>query len=102
MRKRLSTIAVVLAALLFGSVGAAAAQYSEKGSELTSAQVKSKLEAAGYSNVHGIEREGAHFDADASKDGKPAHLHVDAKSGAVTVVTNESEESEEHESDHRP
>ena len=39
--------------------------------DLTAAQVKSRLEAAGYTNVQGIKKEGDHFDAMATaKDGK--------------------------------
>ena len=102
MQQRLSTIALLATALLLGSGGAAAAPYGEQAKELTSAQVKAKLEAAGYSNVHDVQREGTHFDADAVKGGKPLHLHVDARSGAITPVANESEEEEEHESHHRP
>ena len=42
-------------------------------------------------------------DADARKDGKPVHLHVDARSGAITPMTGEpEEEEEEHESNRQP
>jgi hypothetical protein len=71
--------------------------------DLTAAQVTTKLEAAGYTKVHGIEKEGTHFDADAMKDGKAVHLHVDAKSGAIAVANNEHDEEEEEEHEqHKP
>jgi hypothetical protein len=53
--------------------------------ELTAAQVKSRLEAAGYINVQDVKKEGDHFDAWATaKDGKRVSLDVDAKTGAIT------------------
>jgi hypothetical protein len=39
-----------------------------------------------------IEREGKHFDADATKDGKSVHLHVNATTGAITPMAHEDEE----------
>ena len=68
--------------------------------DMTTAQVKQKLEAAGYTKVHGVEKEGTHFDADAMKDGKAVHLHVDAKSGAISVANDEHEEEEAEEHEH--
>ena len=75
------------------------AQTSAKVMHLTSAQVTAKLQAAGYTKVHGIEKEGTHYDADAMKDGKAIHLHVDARTGDIMVANdeNESEEKEAHE-----
>jgi hypothetical protein len=61
-------------------------------------QVEAKVEAAGYTNVHGIEPEGKHFDADATKDGKPVHLHVDANTGAITPAPHEDEEKHDKDS----
>jgi hypothetical protein len=52
--------------------------------ELTATQVKSRLEAAGYSNVQDVKKEGDHFDAWATVKGKRVSLHVDAKTGAIT------------------
>ena len=102
MRQRPLAMTVVLAAVLYGAGSAALAQSGGKAT-LTEADVTSKLEAAGYSNVHGVEREGKHFDADATtKDGKPAHLHVDAKTATVTQVAHESEEEEREQEHHAP
>ncbi len=60
--------------------------------DLTTAQVKSRLEAAGYTNVQNVKKEGYHFNAWATaKDGKRVSLDVDAKTGAITP-----EEKNEH------
>ena len=79
------------------------AQTKAATTQMTSAQVAEKLQAAGYTKVHGIEKEGTHFDVDAMKDGKAVHLHVDARTGDIMVANdeNESEEAEEHEH-HKP
>jgi len=72
--------------------------FAHPGSQvLTIAQVTAKLKAAGYTSVHAVESEGRHFDADAIKDGRPVHLHVDAKTGAIRPVAHETEEEEEAE-----
>ena len=92
MQQRLGT--TLLTALLFGLGSAATAQTGAKAGEMTNAQVTAKLEAAGYSNVHDVEREGTHFDADATKGGQPVHLHIDAKTGNITPVAKESEDEE--------
>lgn len=89
----LSTSASTL--LLFAT--ALGAQPTSPAKGLTEAQVLTKLQEAGYTKVHGVEREGKHFDADAMKDGKAVHVHVDAATGAITPAPDESEEHEEHE-----
>jgi hypothetical protein len=93
----MKTKRVLLAsALMLFSVGYTA--FAQSGAAMTEADVTKKLEAAGYTNIHGIELEGRHFDADATtKDGKKVHLHVDAKTGAVSPVANESDEDEKGE-----
>lgn len=93
MQHQARILASVTAALL-GCAGIAMAQ--TPASAMTEAQVTAKLEAAGYTHVHGVEREGAHFDADAMRKGRAVHLHVDASTGAIKQVAHESEE-EEHE-----
>jgi hypothetical protein len=95
MRQQYLGMAGALAFLLGGS---ALAQSGGKAAAITEAEVSTRLQAAGYTDIHDVEREGKHFDADAtSKDGKPVHLHIDARTGAITQVANESEEEEEHE-----
>lgn len=64
--------------------------------DLTAADVKTKLEAAGYSDVREVRREHGHFDAEATKDGKEVHLDVDAKTGAIKPETEGDEEHEKH------
>ena len=93
------TLAGALCAGLLFFHPSVVAQSTPNTYSLTETQVAAKLQAAGYTNVHGIEHEGDHFDADATKDGKPVHLHVDAKTGAIVPANkeHESEENEEHE-----
>ena len=62
--------------------------------ELTGAQVKSRLEAAGYTNVQDVKQEGDHFDAWATVKGKRVSLRVDAKTGAITPETKKEKERE--------
>lgn len=91
---RQKSLAIVAALALAGG-GSALAQSGGNARAMTEADVTTKLQAAGYTGIHGVEREGGHFDADATaKDGKAVHLHIDARTGAVKQVANESEEEE--------
>lgn len=101
MQQRSMTLTSTLCALLLGISGVALAQKT-RSSEMTSGTVTEKLQAAGYTNVHDVEREGSHFDADAMKDGRPVHLHVDARTGAIEAVANENEEDEKQEAHEHP
>ena len=85
MQRQILALAGALCAGLFMASAPIAAQ-SSMGSQslLTGAQVTAKLQAAGYTNVHDVEREGDHYDADAVKDGRAVHMHVDRKTGAIT------------------
>jgi hypothetical protein len=95
MKQHYLAIAGTLAFLLGGT---ALAQSSGKAAAMTEADVTTRLQAAGYTGIHDVEREGKHFDAEATtKDGKPVHLHIDVRTGAITRVAAESEEEEEHE-----
>ena len=81
-------VKLIVASIAFSAIGIAAA------ADMTAAQVKSRLEAAGYSNVQNVKKEGDHFDAMATaKDGKRVALDVDAKTGAITP----EEKNEKHE-----
>ncbi|UHQ19354.1 PepSY domain-containing protein [Lysobacter sp. KIS68-7] len=97
MKIRSATWLCASAAALFCVASLATAQTASQPATLTESQVTAKLTEAGYTKVHGVEKEGTHFDADAMKDGKAVHLHVDAMTGAITANPNESEESEAHE-----
>jgi hypothetical protein len=99
MKLRNQLAAGAAGVLLFCLSGAGLGQSAAP--SLTEAQVAAKLKAAGYINVHDVELEGRHFDAEATKDGKPVHLHVDARTGAIHPVANESEEDEEAEEHER-
>jgi hypothetical protein len=60
--------------------------------ELTAAQVKTRLEAAGYTNMQDVKKEGDHFDAWATAKGQRVSLHVDAKTGTITEEKNAKNE----------
>jgi hypothetical protein len=84
---------------VFAQVSAQSSMNSQSSMGMTDAQVTQRLQAAGYTNVKNIEREGDHFDADAMKDGRSVHVHVNARTGAITPANqeNENEEHEKHE-----
>jgi len=98
MQRQILALAGALCAGLFMASAPIAAQ-SSMGSQslLTGAQVTAKLQAAGYTNVHDVEREGDHYDADAVKDGRAVHMHVDRKTGAITPANHENETKEKEE-----
>jgi hypothetical protein len=57
---------LIVTGIALSAIGIASAQQ-----DLTAAQVKSRLEAAGYTNVQNVKKEGDHFDAMATdKSGK--------------------------------
>jgi hypothetical protein len=85
---------LIVASIAFSAIGIAVA------ADLTAAQVKSRLEAAGYTNVQNVKKEGDHFDAMATaRDGKRMSLDIDAKTGAITPEekNEKSEKSEKNE-----
>ena len=81
---------LIVAGLALSAIGIAAAQ------ELTRDQVKTKIEAAGYTNVRAVRKEGDHFDAKATKDGQTVSLDVNAKTGAITLEAEGKGEKREH------
>jgi Peptidase propeptide and YPEB domain len=86
--KRFLITKLIVAGFTLSALGTVAAQ------DLTADQVKTRLEAAGYTNVQNIRREGNHFDAKATKDGKQVSLDIDAKTGAIKPEEGEDEEDE--------
>jgi hypothetical protein len=87
---------VTVASAAFSAIGIAAA------ADLTAAQVKSRLETAGYTNVQNVKKEGDHFDAKATaKDGKRVSLDVDAQTGAITLEDEKEGKGEKHEPTNR-
>lgn len=74
---RLAAAAAGLTALL--AAGAAPA------AQLAPDQIKSKLEAAGYKDVHDIEFDDGHYEAEATTAaGTRVDLDIDPNTGAVT------------------
>lgn len=51
---------------------------------VTEDQVRSKLQAEGWSNVQ-IERDGKYFGVNAVKDGQPGRLAIDSETGRLRV-----------------
>ena len=87
---------LVVAGAALSAFGIAVAQ-DRNAAQLNADQVKSRVEAAGYTNVQDVRREGNHFDAKATdKDGKQVSLDVDAKTGAVTPEKSGKDEEREH------
>jgi len=87
---------LIVASLALSAIGTAAAQDRNAG-QLNADQVKARIEAAGYTNVQNVRREGDHFDAKATdKNGKRVSLDVDAKTGAVTPEKEGEDEAREH------
>jgi hypothetical protein len=81
---------LVVAGLILSASGIAVA------ADLTAGQVKGRLEAAGYTDVRNIHREGNHFDAKATdRAGKEVSLDIDAQTGAIT--REKEGKDEEHE-----
>jgi hypothetical protein len=82
---------LIVAAVASSAIGIAAAQ------ELTAGQVKSRLEAAGYTDIRDVRREGNHFDAKAiDRAGNRVSLDIDAKTGAITREKEGKSEENEH------
>jgi predicted aspartyl protease len=82
-------IKLIVAGISLSAVGIAAA------TDLTPDQVKARLEAAGYTNVQIVRREGTHFDAKAIKGGKQVSLDVDGKTGAITPQAEGKQEKQD-------
>jgi hypothetical protein len=94
--KRIAVIALsavpVLAAAVAGTTPAAAGQLTIAQAEsarsgasmISDAEIKQKLQAAGYTNVQIGEYERGKIGATATKDGQAVELEIDAQSGAVS------------------
>jgi len=80
--KTLTRITALTGAALLSAL---AGQTGAADDELTADQVKAKIEAAGFTNVSDIRREGDHFDAKALKNGEKVTLEVDAQTGTITA-----------------
>jgi hypothetical protein len=51
---------------------------------VTEDQIRTKLQADGYGDIR-VVREGQYFDAVGAKDGKPAKLRIDARTGRLAA-----------------
>jgi hypothetical protein len=50
---------------------------------MSSEQVTQRLQAAGYSNITGLQADDGHWEGKGVKDGKIMEFHLDPKSGAI-------------------
>lgn len=101
-RQTWASASALCAGLFLFNASVAAQSPMNSQSPLTDAQVTAKLQAAGYTKVHDVEHEGDHYDADAMKDGRTVHVHVDARSGAITPANNKNEKEENEGYEHHP
>ena len=77
-------VKLIIASVAFSAIVIAAAQ-DPNANKMDADQAKAKIEAAGFTNVHDVRREGSHWDAQATdKEGKRVSLAVDLKTGAFT------------------
>jgi hypothetical protein len=82
---------LIVAVFTLSAIGTAVA------ADLTAGQVKGRLEAAGYTDVKDVRREGNHFDAKAiDRAGKRVSLDIDAQTGAVTPEDEKEGKDEKH------
>jgi len=86
---------LIVAGIAFSAIVIAAAR-DPNAREVNADQVMSRIEAAGYTDVRNIHREGNHFDAKATdRAGKEVSLDIDAQTGAIT--REKEGKDEEHE-----
>lgn len=58
--------------------------------QMSDAEIVDNLAKLGYSNGHGVKREGNIISVEAMHDGKPVDVNIDALNGAVTSVTQDN------------
>jgi hypothetical protein len=76
---------LVTAAVLIGFSSLAFASDDKPGPDwMSPEQVTQRLQAAGYSNITGLEADDGHWEGKGVKEGKIMEFHVDPKSGAIT------------------
>lgn len=76
-------VSVIAFALALGMADLALAD--QPGTDwLPKAEVIKKLEAAGYSNITGLEADDGHWEGKGVKNGTIMEFHVDAHTGALT------------------
>ena len=64
-------------------------------SSMSDAEIRQKLQAAGYANVQLGEHERGKVDATATKDGQQVELEIDAQSGAVSQHTEKEKDEDD-------
>jgi hypothetical protein len=78
-------LAFVAAALLLAAPAAAPAVADQPGADWISVdQVRTKLTAAGYSDITEIKADDGYWEGEGMKNGKKHEFHVDPHTGAIT------------------
>ncbi|MET0409001.1 MAG: PepSY domain-containing protein [Hyphomicrobium sp.] len=78
------TLAFALALGVAGSAAAFAGHDVPGADWLPKEQVIQKLEAAGYTNITGLEADDGHWEGKGVKNGKITEFHVDPRTGTFT------------------
>jgi hypothetical protein len=87
---------LIVTSVAFSAIVIAAAQ-DPNASKIDADQAKARIEAAGFTNVQNVRREGSHWDASATdKDGNRVSLDIDPKTGAFTQENENVGKSEKH------
>jgi hypothetical protein len=82
---RVITAASLTLVALLATSGVAFADHDVPGADwMPKDQVIQKLEAAGYTNVTGLEADDGHWEGNGVKSGKITEFHVDPHTGAFT------------------
>jgi hypothetical protein len=85
---------LIVTSVAFSAIVIAAAR-DPKASQTNADQAKARIEAAGFTNVQSVRREGDHWDVIATdKDGKRVSLDVDPQTGAFTQEDKQEARSE--------
>jgi peptidase YpeB-like protein len=88
---------LIVASVAFSAIVIAAAQ-DRNVSKISADQAKARFEAAGFTNVENVRREGNHWDAEATdQDGKRVSLDIDPRTGAFTQENEKKGRNEKHE-----
>ncbi len=79
------TLSALAAAALLATSALALADQDVPGSDwIPKDQVMQKLQAAGYSNVTGLEADDGHWEGKGVKNGQITEFHIDPHTGAFT------------------
>jgi hypothetical protein len=82
---RVTTATAILATVLLAAAIPARADTDTPGADwMPQDQVTKKLEAAGYTNITGLQADDGHWEGKGVKNGQITEFHVDPHSGAIS------------------